>query len=103
MFKKYILPLFLSFSITFSAAFIGSVFTSKSITNWYQFLNKPSSFAPPNWLFAPVWTILFLMMAIAVFFSLAKKKCNTNKNCFDFVFFSINSQCFLVGYLFWLS
>jgi tryptophan-rich sensory protein len=65
MFKKYILPLFLSFSITFSAAFIGSVFTSKSITNWYQFLNKPFSFAPPNWLFVPVWTILFLMMAIA--------------------------------------
>jgi tryptophan-rich sensory protein len=102
MFKKYILPLFLSFSIIFSVAFIGSVFTSKSITNWYQFLNKPS-FAPPNWLFTPVWAILFLMMAIAVFFSLAKKKYNTNKNCFDFVSFSINSQCFLVGYLFWLS
>jgi len=73
MFKKYILPLFLSFLITFSAAFIGSAFTSKSIANWYQFLNKPS-FAPPNWLFAPVWTILFLMMAIAVFLVWQKRK-----------------------------
>jgi tryptophan-rich sensory protein len=67
MFKKIYST---TFSFIFNNLFCSLywfVFTSKSITNWYQFLNKPSFFAPPNWLFAPVWTILFLMIAIAVF------------------------------------
>lgn len=73
MFKKYIIPLFLSILITFSAAFIGSFFTAKSIDNWYQFLNKPF-FAPPNWLFAPVWTLLYILMALSAFLIWQKKK-----------------------------
>lgn len=48
------------------AGVIGSIFTTPSIANWYATLAKPE-FAPPNWVFAPVWTALFALMGIAVF------------------------------------
>lgn len=39
--------------------------TVDSISNWYQYLVKPS-WNPPNWLFGPVWTTLYLLMGISV-------------------------------------
>ncbi len=48
------------------AGVIGSIFTIQSIPTWYATLIKPP-FAPPNWLFAPVWTILYALMGIAAF------------------------------------
>ena len=41
-----------------------TVFTEPSIPTWYAELAKPS-FNPPNWLFAPVWTTLYIVMAVA--------------------------------------
>jgi len=52
--------------LTFSAALVGSLFTRGAVTDWYATLNRPS-FTPPNWLFGPVWTILYLLMAISAF------------------------------------
>ena len=45
---------------------ISGFFTSASINTWYVTLNKPW-FNPPNWIFAPVWTLLYLMMGIAFY------------------------------------
>ncbi|AWG25085.1 TspO/MBR family protein [Flavobacterium kingsejongi] len=43
---------------------LSSIATQSSISTWYPTLNKPS-FNPPNWIFAPVWTVLYIMMGIA--------------------------------------
>lgn len=50
----------------FLAGGIGSVFTTSSLPNWYAGLQKPF-FTPPDWLFAPAWTILYVLMAVAAF------------------------------------
>lgn len=50
--------------LCFAAAAIGGAATSSSVNGWFQTLNQPS-WAPPNWLFGPVWTALYLMMAVA--------------------------------------
>jgi len=64
--KKYILALIIFLLITFLAAFVGNFFTMPNIPTWYASLNKPS-FSPPNWLFGPVWTILYILMAVSAF------------------------------------
>ena len=43
---------------------VGGIATSSSVDTWYSTLNKPV-FNPPNWLFAPVWTALYVLMAVA--------------------------------------
>jgi len=48
------------------AGIIGSVFTISAIPAWYSALNKPF-FSPPNWLFAPAWTLLYLLMGISLY------------------------------------
>jgi len=50
--------------ICFLAASLGGLLTASSVRGWYQQLNKPA-LAPPDWVFGPVWTILYLMMAVA--------------------------------------
>lgn len=51
-------------AICFAAAGAGGVVTSVSVGEWYQTLKKPS-WTPPDWLFGPVWTTLYMMMAVA--------------------------------------
>ncbi len=63
---KDIVKLIISVVACLAAGFIGSIFTNASIPTWYAALKKPA-YAPPNWVFAPVWTILFVLMGIAAY------------------------------------
>ncbi|MFC2050307.1 TspO/MBR family protein [Chloroflexota bacterium] len=49
-----------------AAGAIGSIFTRQAIPTWYATLEKPV-FNPPNWVFMPVWTLLYIMMGVAAF------------------------------------
>jgi len=64
--KRYILKLVVSIVACLAAGAIGSIFTRTAIPTWYATLEKPI-FTPPNWLFAPVWTLLYILMGIAAF------------------------------------
>ena len=50
--------------ICFGVSVAGGAATASSVGTWYQALQKPP-FNPPDWLFAPVWTVLYVMMAVA--------------------------------------
>lgn len=67
-----------SFLLVFLAAFIGSYATFSEISTWYATLEKPV-FNPPNWIFGPVWTVLYTLMAIAFYLTWTKKKKSTKK------------------------
>ena len=51
-------------AICLAVGYLSSIVTQSSIKTWYPTIEKPS-FNPPNWVFAPVWTMLFIMMGIA--------------------------------------
>lgn len=65
--------LILSIGICLGAGILGSFFTVSSIPTWYATLNKPE-FSPPNWIFAPVWTILYILMGYSLYLVWTKKK-----------------------------
>jgi tryptophan-rich sensory protein len=61
---QQILALAICLAICFAAAGIGSLLTTPSINGWYAGLAKPR-WTPPNWVFGPVWSTLYAMMAVA--------------------------------------
>jgi len=63
---KPVLKLIISIAIPLAVGAIAGFFTTSSVDGWFTTINKPS-FNPPNWLFAPVWTALYIMMGIAFF------------------------------------
>lgn len=50
---------------------LATPFTVSAIPTWYAHLHKPF-FSPPNWIFAPTWTLLYCLMGIAAFLILRK-------------------------------
>ncbi|MBN1459566.1 MAG: tryptophan-rich sensory protein [Armatimonadetes bacterium] len=50
--------------LSFLAAYVGSVFTSLSVNDWYLTLEKPS-WTPPGKVFGPVWSTIYLLMGVA--------------------------------------
>lgn len=63
-------------AICLAVGYLSSNVTQSSINTWYPEIKKPS-FNPPNWVFAPVWTMLFIMMGIAA--GMVWNKLETNK------------------------
>ncbi len=65
--KREVVTLAICILICQCAGFIGTFFTRPSIPTWYATIDKPP-FTPPNWVFSPVWIMLFLLMGISLFF-----------------------------------
>ena len=63
--SRDVIGLVVTILICFGAAWLGSRFTAPSIGGWYATLRKPA-WTPPNWVFGPVWSLLYLSMAVAV-------------------------------------
>ncbi|KQR71396.1 TspO/MBR family protein [Pedobacter sp. Leaf176] len=56
----------INIAITLGVGALGGLSTAKSVQTWYPTLNKPD-FNPPNWLFAPVWISLYILIGIAAY------------------------------------
>lgn len=74
--------------ICFAVAAIGSVWTSTSVQTWYVRLQKPA-FNPPSWLFGPVWSALYFMMAVSAWLVWRNAGWNTPRAAFILFFFQL--------------
>ena len=61
-----IIKLLVSLLLTLGFGTFSGIFTASAIPDWYASLNKPS-FNPPNWVFGPVWTVLYILLGITFF------------------------------------
>jgi len=61
-----VIQFFVAIAACLLAGLIGSIFTTPAIPTWYAALAKPA-LTPPAWVFAPVWTVLFILMGIALY------------------------------------
>ena len=62
--KKRIIYIAISVAVCLLIGFLAGFATQSSVNDWYVTLNKPE-FTPPNALFAPVWTVLYILMGVA--------------------------------------
>lgn len=69
-----LLKFLVSIILPLSLGAIAGIVTAQSIPEWYTTLNKPS-FNPPNWIFGPVWTILYILMGISFFLIWKQEPC----------------------------
>lgn len=84
MYKK-LLKFITSIIICQSAGIFGSLFTFEAVAGWYITLEKPF-FAPPNWIFGPVWITLYFLMGISLYIVWTNKLKSKTKNVFFIVF-----------------
>ena len=95
MLKNKFLSFILFFIITFSASFIGGLVTIGFKEPWYSQLVK-SNFNPPEWVFAPVWTTLYLMMTMAIWFFWHSKNRNLSTVYLYFIHILFNTTWSIV-------
>tara|TARA_Y100001970_G_C13904474_1_gene685356 strand:- start:343 stop:810 length:468 start_codon:yes stop_codon:yes gene_type:complete len=90
MLKNKFLSFVLFFIVTFSASFIGGLVTFSFKEPWYSELIK-SNYNPPDWIFAPVWTTLYLMMTFAIWFFWHSKNRDINTIYIYFIHIVFNT------------
>tara|TARA_B100000902_G_scaffold260760_1_gene247034 strand:- start:3519 stop:3992 length:474 start_codon:yes stop_codon:yes gene_type:complete len=99
MLKNKILSFLIFALITYSASFIGSIATITYKEPWYSSLTK-ASFNPPDWIFAPVWTTLYLFMTIAIWLVWHKNYKNLNIVLIYFIHLLFNTTWSIVFFVF---
>ena len=90
MLKNKFLSLILFFIITISASFIGGLVSIIFREPWYSGLVK-SNYNPPDWIFAPVWTTLYVMMTLAIWFFWHSNKRDINTVYIYFIHIVFNA------------
>ena len=95
MLKNKFISFILFFIITYSASFIGGMVTISLKEPWYSQLVK-SNYNPPDWVFAPVWTTLYLMMTIAIWFYWHSKNREMNTIYIYFIHIVFNTTWSIV-------
>ncbi len=95
MLKNKFLSFILFFIITFSASLIGGLITISFKDPWYSQLVK-SNLNPPDWIFAPVWTALYLMMTLAIWFFWHSKNRNLSTVYLYFIHILFNTTWSIV-------
>tara|TARA_B100000287_G_scaffold403128_1_gene424641 strand:- start:104 stop:571 length:468 start_codon:yes stop_codon:yes gene_type:complete len=94
---------FLSFVIlaivTYSASFIGGIATYSSKEPWYSTLVK-SNLNPPDWVFGPVWTTLYLFMTVAIWSAWHKNRKNVNLVYYYLIHLLFNTTWSIVFFVF---
>ena len=99
MLKNKFISFTLFFIITYSASFIGGMSTIIFKEPWYSQLIK-SNYNPPDWIFAPVWTTLYLMMTLAVWFFWHSKERDMNTIYIYFIHILFNTTWSVVFFVF---
>ena len=99
MLKNKILSFILFFLITYSASVIGGLATVSFKEPWYSLLTKPN-FNPSDWIFAPVWTTLYLMMTIAIWNFWHSKNRDMNTVYIYFIHLIFNTTWSIVFFVF---
>jgi tryptophan-rich sensory protein len=64
--RSDITKLIISILIPLALGAIAGRFTAQAVPDWFASLNRPS-FSPPNWIFGPVWTVLYILLGISLY------------------------------------
>ena len=99
MFKNKFLTFILFLIITFSASLIGGLATITFKEPWYSLLNKPT-FNPPDWIFGPVWTSLYIMMTVSIWLYWHTKNRDMNTVYIYFIHLVFNTTWSIVFFVY---
>ena len=99
MLKNKFISFLLFAIVTYSASFIGSIATITYKEPWYSSLTKVS-FNPPDWIFAPVWTTLYLFMTIAIWLAWHKNYKDINLIFYYLIHLVFNTTWSIVFFVF---